>query len=234
VPIPFVYGGVAVASAAAGWLLGRGAHAVHETLKAYGSLSDEVVVTVSGNIYAEKRRLYLLAAATAFGVARVWVLRLGGVVPPPGVIMMETDYANNAVRFTLRYEQSLAGIFYAKSTGVTDLLSALPVIQGPTSNVTGGSYDFVAGLPWAAARVPTLEFANRPVLWWDNACDDPDPNGPLPGPLGPCPNPRPYGDLRSRGTLTELVFAALTQPGSSRFMGFHSPTSFKKEIIGEM
>jgi hypothetical protein len=40
--------------------------------------------------------------------------------------------------------------------------------------------------------------------------------------------------LRSRGTLTELVFAALTQPGSSRFMGFHSPTSFKKEIIGEM
>lgn len=212
---------------------------VKDVADSYGSLSDEVVVTVHGSPAADKNDLWALAASTAFGLARRWTGKLWGVSPPPGVIMLDHNLEVNSVTFTLRYERSLAAIFAVRPNNFDSWLESLPVLAGPMQTnpdgtpiggYLGGAWDFVV-----AGDAPDLPFAGRPVLWWDDLCPTAvDPT--LPPEAGGAtvlsPNPRPYGDLRSRGTLVEMVFAALSNPGSGYLMNFDRPATMDAGHIG--
>jgi hypothetical protein len=131
--------------------------------------------------------------------------------------MMENHLHDNVITFTLRFSRSLATIF-AIGDG-RKIFETLPVLKGPADNYIGGSWDFS---PFLLNQEEPLPFNNQPILYASGTCPEPKPQDDGKGTTSTnmiaCPNPRPSGDLRSRGTLVSLVFSALSNPGTTDLM----------------
>lgn len=221
--------------------------------KSIPHLENEAVVEVVGQPGASKQQLYFLAMSTAMGLVgrSDFSVILPGtprfyVNPPPGMIMVEYDAADNWVRATIRYRTSTLG-------AITETFSAqrfyreTAVYAGPNDSVTGAEFNFTSinplgpGIPNSAqsSGAPQFPFAGRDVLSSRPGVFDPNPDIELgsANPI-PSPNPKPPGDNRSRGvafveidlgnvvaSLVPLVFAALSDPGTAALQVFPQPTS---------
>lgn len=196
-------------------------------------LEDEVTVEVVGQPGARKQDLYNLALVTAYGLARPQrIARF--LLPPPGLLMIEYDAADNWVRCTLRYK--VGALSPGVGIGGISMLSQLPLIDGPPEAVIGVTPVFplsIIGLPFLGRP-----FVDKTVLTTAGKVIDPNPtikgSG---GPIIDSPNPKPSGDNRSRGSVNDpsanivssylipMVFAALNDPGSQALTTFPQPTS---------
>lgn len=226
------------------------ANKVKDAADSAGMLIDEITVTVRGDKLATKAELYKLAASLAFGQVKTYQLI------PPGMIMMENHLHDVCVTFTLRYEQSLTSIIAVQSAAYlarfanpysTDpppqtagqIIARLPVYAGPDNNYTGGDWDFstvIGSLTGTNPKV-ALPFNNRSILFQSSTCPDPTPQADGKGTptttVIRSPNPRPMGDLRTRGSLVSLVTAALTNPGSVNLMKMPiDPTITNTSFVG--
>lgn len=224
--------------------------------KSVPHLENEATVEVLGQPGANKKDLYFLALATAFGlVGRSDISFFVGqtrfyVAPPPGLLMVEYDAADNWVRATVKYRTSTLTAVTEAALGnrVTAFYQETALYSGPDDFVTGRPFNFttvnlIPGIPNSAqsAGAPQLPFAGRDVLTAHPSVFDPNPALPL-GTADPIasPNPKPPGDNRSRGVavvepnpgsgvvqnrLVPLVFAALSDPGTATLQVFPPPTS---------
>lgn len=199
-----------------------------EYANSLGMITDEMIVTIRGNKLASKSRLYKMAAALAFGQIQRMDSNTGrGVMPCPGLIMMENHLHDVCVTFTLRYTRSLATIMAVQSLNyigtaigggasvtVSQFLSRLPVFTGPDNDYSGGYWDF-SNLLLSGVEFD-LPYSGKPILFQSSHSPDPNPNTGKSGISDfVSQNPRPMGDARSRGTLVSLVTAALSNPGST-------------------
>ncbi len=195
------------------------------------TIEDEVTAEVIGQPGANRSTLYFLAAAAAFGAARPTGM-LPGLLPPVGLFMVEYDAADNWVRMTLRLNASALTLPGVAAGALALGVFRGPLFRGPAPAVVGGTFPLVgpAGGPFLWP-VP-LPATGDTVLTTDTLALDKFGLGlPL--------NPVPPGDGRSRGVvvrgatpgavnpdgtwngnltadlLIPMVFAALTNPGSS-------------------
>ena len=206
-------------------------------------IEDEVSVTVQGQPGSTKRRMYLMALATCSGIARrLNTIAPGGVflVPPPGLLMVEYDAADNWVRCTMRYQTGTLGLStIGGGLGASDpVFDNLPVYNGPDCEVVGKPLNFtgtlagipIPGIPRSAQSGPSipLEFAEKTVLSACPRVPDPDPlvagNA---GPSVPSSNPKPPGDNRSRGAVVVTGATTSTMSGTR---AFGPPTETPKVI----
>lgn len=219
-------------------------------------LEDEATVIVNGNPSARRKDLYFLAAATAFSlVKRFDAIQV--VSPPPGMIMLEWDAAGNAVKFTVKYKTNLtsAAAFNGGST-----LANIPLFAGPPDEVRGAKWNFTGATVEQPTVIPVIgsgllgqillqnsgftqgtqqkvmlapdlrKYVGRPILTRNTTCTDPNPLAD-PNTVVHSPNPRPVGDGRSRGTLYQLVYAALTTPTGAGLKEF-SPAPTGTQFSG--
>lgn len=206
----------------------------------FPKLEDEVTVEVLGQPGSNKKQLYYLAMAAAYGLARPGgALRFLGT--PPSLLMCEYDAADSWVRLTLRYKIGVMDFALKPIGTLTVITSGLPVISGPKDEVEGGraQLPLPGFLPDAITQAPvfkpTLEFTGKVILTTAGVCITPDPaaNG---GNTIYTPNPRPPGDTRSRGAvqnpnssqvvadyLIPMIFASLSDPGSQNHMYYPAP-----------
>jgi hypothetical protein len=212
----------------------------------FGGLYDQVDVTVWGGPISDRRRLFRLAAAIAFGLVK----RRGPVsafIPPPGSIAVEYDAADNYVTFSLKYNSTLFVM------GVTSgVLSAplfygpddLPVLGGPAPTVRGGEWNFngpaigstsFVGSTGAGLLIaPTLEEMKDKVLITKESISSPPSLSAPPDslPAGPTISPRPHADYRSRGCWASLVYTALSTPGTTYDMYYPKPPGGLNDFRG--
>ena len=211
-------------------------------------LEDEATVTVYLSPKGTRRDGYFLAAALGFSLVRRYDI-LAGTSPPPGLIMIVYDAASNSVQFTVRYRTCL-------TTGAIDnkarIFSECPVYAGPTEIVTGEPWNFAGAVPgipgfpgaggqaglagaMAAARanafLPVLPFAKRGIVARSGTTPEPNPLKPA-GTWVESPNPRPCGDQRSRGTLYQMVYSALTTPQGQGFKLNPQPQNVEHGLVG--
>lgn len=210
-----------------------------EAANMLGSLEDGVEVEVWGNgPNTPKRLLFQCAAATAFGLVK----RLGpagALIPPPGMVAVQYDAADNYLKFSLRYSNSLVAILVANSkllggavggpAGGTDtLFHKMPVLSGPEDTVTGGPWTFHGpGIHFPLVgdivlNVPKLKFEGKTILTKDEVSVPPHPEVAGMGAARTI-NPRPAADQRSRSAWVNLVWSCLTQPGVQFNMTFPEP-----------
>lgn len=228
VPIP---GGARVAD----WLMER----FMERTGLVPTLSDRVVVEVTGQPGVTKQQLYFLALAAANGTVR----RMGDLFsasPSFGQLAIEYDAADHWVRCTLHYRWSMsATIATGAGAGriIGDNMDRMAVYRGPSCDVVGGPLDFgtnttdVPGIPNPTAKAPDLPFRGQPVL---TPCPKTKTPNPKPINVNPAPtatttdpggeidspNPKPPGDNRSRGA----VIRSPTDPTSAGGTPVPGPT----------
>lgn len=171
---------------------------------------------------------------------------------PPGMLMIEYDAADRWVRCTLKYVNTVAVAAAGRGNRLeADFFRGNPLYSGPKEFTEGSDWNFsglilpglggIPGIPNSAESkgLPALAFSNRNILTSDPTTIDPNPARPIVGNVIQSPNPKPPGDKRSRGTtygadqpngpanfrLIQLVFAALTNPGSPQQEVFAAPTT---------
>lgn len=215
-------------------------------------LEDEAIVTVNVNPKGTRKEAYFLAAAVAFSLVRRYdhTQYLG---PPPSIIKLEYDAAGNTVRMSLRYKTNLAT---AAAAGLRDTVGKLAIINGPPEEIVGERWNYTGVLaaqidtggplslvidriPGARETLgikvpvpaPKLRFTGRPILTRNPTCAQPDPTKPATETVF-SPNPRPVGDSRTRGTMYNLVYAALTTPQGAGLKEFPAPTVANQYIGG--
>lgn len=185
-------------------------------------LEDEVTVEVIGQPGATKKNLYFLALSTAYGLARPGTLARF-LTPPPSLLMLEYDAADNWVRVTVKYKvgvldfanqaignTALLGPFsvalnVAAVFGAAQLVAQMPILNGPSPVVVGATpvipFSFlnvplpVAGVPNPLNPIPTVNQNIGRVILTDEESVVVD-NQAI-----PTPNPKPSGDFRSRGSV---------------------------------
>jgi hypothetical protein len=214
----------------------------------FGSIQDEVTVTVWGGPNSVRSKLYHLAASIGFGL----VQRLGPVsvdIPAPGSVTIQYDAADNYVTFHLRYSNTLAVILATTQLpgrpAAADLFERLPVLSGPEHETIGGEWNFTGpgvggplvalpGIPTPVLGMAGAGTAGHVLLTKNPTSPEPNPTA-APGANAPLPtlNPRPYADHRSRGSWTSLVYAALTTPGTTYDMTFASPPGTTADFRGK-
>ncbi|QEG29296.1 hypothetical protein GobsT_40910 [Gemmata obscuriglobus] len=223
-----------------------GLKAVKELSDQFGSIQDLVSVTCFGSPRANRQQLYHLAASIAFGMVHRLAANLSDLAPPPGAIAINYDATSNVLTFTLRYSTSLAwALASTQAAGRPDadqLYDLLPVLSGPREEVVGGKWDFTGtgvgygfsllpGLP-----VPVLEdhYTGRVQITKHDVSRVPDPYAPAgSGEEGPTLNPRPAADSRSRGTWCQLVYSALSLPGTTFDQLYPKPPASNDKYRGE-
>ncbi|VTR92151.1 unnamed protein product [Gemmata massiliana] len=217
-------------------------------------LEDEATVTVHLSPKGTRRDGYFLAAALGFSLVRRYDI-LAFNSPPPGMIMIVYDAASNAVQFTVRYRTCMTT---GAIVNAERMFSELPVYTGPTEIFAGEAWNFISsGIPGvpdpgagggvaggqagfagalaalrAQAQVPKLPFAKHGILARSGTTLDPNPLNAPGNNWVESPNPRPSGDQRSRGTLYQMVYAALTTPQGSGFKLFPQPVNPEHGLTG--
>lgn len=205
-------------------------------------LEDEVTVEIVGQPGSNKRTLFQMAISTAFGIARPGAANAATGVPP-ALVMVEYDAASDWVRVTLRYKIGVLNFIgtvnvlgpNASIDALRALFGTSPVLRGPSSSFRAG-IPFVPFGPFNIRPGETNPFTNQITLT-DNATWL---NGV--GTAIRTPNPKPPGDGRSRGEISDrngvlvdtdlpamqlipLVFAALSAPGSVNLTTFTPPVT---------
>lgn len=186
----------------------------------FPKLEDEVTVEVMGQPGSNKRELYRLAMATAYGIARPGLNGTASLFgPPPSMILCEYDAADAWVRFTVRYRIGVLDFALTPNSGPASILAGvasgrgLPVVLGPPDEVIGGRMRLpipsvtgvvAAPIPFVPAIDPIsllvpMRFVNKVILTSSGVCESPDPA--TTGMTINSPNPRPPGDTRSRGAV---------------------------------
>lgn len=210
------------------------------------NFEDEAVVEVIGHPGANRRDLYYLGVAAAHGLVKRYG-KVTGLLPPISLLMIEYDASDNWVRVTQKFEATWLEVAAAAGVAAAgasrpNLLNS-PLFAGPAPELIGGQWEFAGARSPApgGGPVPSLPFAGSTILTTDTTAPI---IGPLGVPVGTVPpvdmNPKPEGDLRSRGPvvrgrnpagrvlangewfgdlvsdlLVPLVFSALTNPGST-------------------
>lgn len=195
-----------------------GVQYVSDLKEQLGTLDDEIIVTVAGGPLSNKRQLYKLAAAVAFGVVKRLV-PAGDPLNPfaaPGSLGIEYDATTKEVTLILRLRRTLFAITAPVALGGAGQASALSqtaVFSGPDDFVVGGAWDFALNAGILGVKMPTLEFAGKTILTDSPVVQSPDPRLPAGASrVIDTPNPRPSGDARSRGSLCWMVWQALANP----------------------
>ena len=216
-------------------------------------LEDEAVVTVSVGPNGTRREAYFLAAAVAFSLVRRYdIAKAAG--PPPSVLMLEWDAASNEVRMTLRYKTCLVT---AAASDTAKTLAKLYLLTGPPEEVRGADWnytgvlgtnkdalgpliaklDLVPGIRDMINTKPVLpkpdlsRWVNRPILTRNQKTAGADPRKGVES-VDYSPNPRPSGDHRSRGTLYQMVYSALTTPQGAGLKGGARPPGDITDFMG--
>lgn len=195
-----------------------------------GDVLSEVTVTVTGNPRSNKRQLTLLAAATAFGCVKNIVLAgkpipgpfgttISNPAPSPGMIGVTWNEEEKEVTYVVRYRQTFKAIVTVGEG--KDALGNFPPFGNIPDQVVGAPFDFTGGSIVNFPQ-PPLEFAGKTILTDRVRSLDPDPSVKNPKEVE-TGNPRPCGDARSRGSLVNLVWQALTSsPESNVGTGSHT------------
>ena len=188
----------------------------------FPKLEDEVTVEVMGQPGSNKRELYRLAMATAYGIVRPGSNGTASLLgPPPSMILCEYDAADAWVRFTVRYRIGVLDFALTPTTGPASILAGitagrgLPVVLGPPDEVIGARMRLpipnVGALVGAITSSITgiaidpltilapMRFVNKVILTSSGVCESPDPA--TTGMVINSPNPRPPGDTNSRGAV---------------------------------
>lgn len=239
-PIAGIIGGGRAAIGAIGRSPGTAGAIAQGIADLFPKLEDEVTVEVTGQPGSNKKQLYYLAMAAAYGLARPGgALRFLG--SPPSLLMCEYDAADTWVRVTLRYKIGVMDFATRPIGTLTVITSGLPVVSGPKDELIGGraQLPLPGFLPDAITQAPvfkpTLEFTGKVVLTSSGVCINPDPSAAGNATIY-APNPRPPGDQRSRGAvqtpnssqvvadyLIPMIFASLSDPGSQNNMYYPPP-----------
>jgi len=204
-------------------LFGRfnaGAAVAGAFINALPEIEEEVVVTVYGMPQNRTRMsdLFQVAAAAAFGAVKNRTVF--GIVPPAGLIMVEMDYAQSYLRFTVMYKTGLASAAISSITtngGLKSAFQTLPVFGNVRDSLVGDAFNYVSTLP-NVGQTPNLKYAGRTI-----ATRSPTLNVFGVG-FAPTPNPKPPVDATARASLVNLVYAALSSPCTTQGMIYPSPT----------
>jgi hypothetical protein len=181
------------------------------------TLDDLVVVTVHGNPNSDRQTLYYLACAAAFSkVKRYDYFKGFNLGIPPGLFCIEYDHSSRTIEVTLRYITSMNLV---KSLINKEAIQQLTLLQGPTRSVTGAEFNFVSSVGTIGGfitNVPKLPYSGK-LITTDEILT-------VAGGSDIATNPKPPGDLRSRGSLYSLVYSALTSTTNNNFKTFQTPT----------
>lgn len=168
-----------------GSILSGGASVADAARNNTPKLEDEAIVEVVGQPGSTKRQLYYLALATASSLVRRFdFARFAS--PPPGMLMVEYDAADNWVRCTLRYRTSLLAsavgqalgdallnfgrapflprLEYAAEQGSLKDYAQAPVLAGPNETLVGKPFNFTGSLTPGVPNDPdagTLGFGGQ-------------------------------------------------------------------------
>lgn len=219
----------------------------------FGYIADDVTVTVYGTPYSSKSELYKLAASLAFSMAQ----RLGPdtalFFPCPGSATVQYDAAQNFVTFNVKVSNSLAVVlasaaFFPGKPNADALSANLPLFAGPKDEHVGSKWLFNGpgvGAPFVfAIGAPVLPGLKSPDLKrWDNHTILTNRTSTTPpiegangerdkGPLSPTMNPRPAVDHRARGSFANLVFSALSTPGTDYDLLYPKPANDLSDYSG--
>ncbi len=134
---------------------------------------------------------------------------------PPGEFCIEYDQSSRTIEVTLHY---ITSFNLVRTQLNKNAVVNLVLLKGPPSSLIGGKFSFESdiGSIGGVVNIPDLPYEGKFILTDGIQLQA---GGEI------VTNPKPPGDLRSRGSLYSLVYSALTSTTNTALKTFQDPTA---------